>query len=329
MPNTVEQVGDDKIKLTVEVPAHDVHHAVEHAANDLAASARIPGFRKGKVPMPLLIKRVGRERLYSEAVESHIGGWFWGAATRRASTRSRNRSTTTSCPRATAKTGASRRPSRCSRSPSRPTGRSSRCRSTRPRCRRKRSRPSSRPAAQHRRARPGRRPPSRAGRHRRRRPRRRRRLGTRDYVVELGSERLVEEIENGVRGLSAGEQRDVAYELADGSRRSATVVVKEVKERVLPPLDDELAKSATEFETLDELRGEIESRLRAQIDEELAGDFAAPPSTSSSRRRTCRRPARWSSCGRASCSPAWRAASRREGSTPAPTSSSQARRSSS
>ena len=63
-------------------PGHDVHHAVEHAAGDLAQSVRIPGFRKGKVPMPLLVQRVGRERLYSEAVESHIGRWFWSAATR-------------------------------------------------------------------------------------------------------------------------------------------------------------------------------------------------------------------------------------------------------
>ena len=82
MATTVEKLGDDKVKVTVEVPAHDVHHAVEHAANDLAASARIPGFRKGKVPMPILLQRVGKERLYSEAVESHIGGWFWNAATR-------------------------------------------------------------------------------------------------------------------------------------------------------------------------------------------------------------------------------------------------------
>ena len=41
----------------------------------------------------------------------------------------------------------------------------------------------------------------------------------------------------------------------------------------MPPLDDELAKTATEFETLDELRGDIETRLRAQIDDELAGAF--------------------------------------------------------
>jgi trigger factor len=97
----------------------------------------------------------------------------------------------------------------------------------------------------------------------------------RDYVVELGSERLVEEIENGIRGLSPGEQREVAYELADGSRRGATVVVKEIKERVLPPLDDELAKSATEFESLDDLRSDIEGRLRAQIEEELDGLYRA------------------------------------------------------
>src|SRR3954471_12441097 len=80
MATQVEQLADDKVRLTVDVPAHDVHHAVEHAANDLAQNVRIPGFRKGKVPRPLLVQRVGKERLYAEAVESHIGGWFWNAA---------------------------------------------------------------------------------------------------------------------------------------------------------------------------------------------------------------------------------------------------------
>jgi trigger factor len=97
----------------------------------------------------------------------------------------------------------------------------------------------------------------------------------RDYVVELGSERLVEEIENGLRGLSVGEEREIAYELGDGSRRSATVVLKELKERVLPPVDDDLAKAATEFDTLDALRGDTESRLREQIEDEVEGHFRA------------------------------------------------------
>jgi trigger factor len=97
----------------------------------------------------------------------------------------------------------------------------------------------------------------------------------RDYVVELGSGRLVEEIENAVVGLSPGEQREVAYELADGSRRTATVALKDVKEHVLPPLDDELAQAASEYDTFHELRGEIETRLRDEIAEEIEGLFRA------------------------------------------------------
>ncbi|MGH3025224.1 MAG: hypothetical protein ACRDLR_02110, partial [Gaiellaceae bacterium] len=65
------------------------------------------------------------------------------------------------------------------------------------------------------------------------------------------------------------------YELADETRRSATVTVKEIKERVVPPLDDELARAATEFDSFDELRSDIENRLRQQIEDELDGAFRA------------------------------------------------------
>jgi len=61
----------------------------------------------------------------------------------------------------------------------------------------------------------------------------------------------------------------------DGSRRRATVTLKELQERVLPPVDDELARATSEFESLEELRADIEGRLRAQIDEELDGRFRA------------------------------------------------------
>src|ERR687885_2856258 len=82
MPAQVEQLDGDRVRLTVEVPAHDVHHAVEHAASDLAENVKIPGFRKGKVPMPVLVSRIGKERLYTEAIESHIGGWYGNAIAR-------------------------------------------------------------------------------------------------------------------------------------------------------------------------------------------------------------------------------------------------------
>jgi trigger factor len=276
MATQVEQLADDRVRLTVDVPAHDVHHAVEHAANDLAQNVRIPGFRKGKVPRPLLVQRIGKERLYAEAVESHIGGWFWNAATRARvnpiaqpeyeyelpSSESDDWSfsatvevqpkpepadwTTLEVPRQEAEV---------------PTEAVDAELETLQRIAGELIPVEGRPA----------------------------RDGDtvvvdlvaddgtaqRDCVLELGSERLVEEIENGIRGLSAGESREIAYELADGSTRKATVVLKELKERVLPPLDDELAKAASEFDTFDALRTEIEERLTGEIADELEGLFRA------------------------------------------------------
>src|SRR5438094_3448166 len=80
MEAQVEQLDGDRVRLTVEVPAEDVQHAVAHATSDLAARVKVPGFRAGKVPTQVLVSRIGKERLYSEAVESHIGSWFWDAA---------------------------------------------------------------------------------------------------------------------------------------------------------------------------------------------------------------------------------------------------------
>ena len=78
----VEELSENRVRLTVQVPSHDVHHAIEHAASDLATTVKIPGFRKGKVPRQVLVQRVGKDRLMAEAIDSHIAGWFWNAAAR-------------------------------------------------------------------------------------------------------------------------------------------------------------------------------------------------------------------------------------------------------
>jgi trigger factor len=97
----------------------------------------------------------------------------------------------------------------------------------------------------------------------------------RDYVVELGSNRLVEEVEQALPGMQVGESKSISFELADDSSSSVDVTVKEIKEKVLPELDDELARAASEFDTLGDLRADIESRLRAQIDDEVEAQFRA------------------------------------------------------
>src|SRR4029079_16140085 len=97
----------------------------------------------------------------------------------------------------------------------------------------------------------------------------------RDYVVELGRGAVVDEIEAGVVGMGAGETKEISFELGPegAENQSVTLTVKEIKEKKLPEIDDELARSASEFETLAELRGDIESRLGEQISEEVEAQF--------------------------------------------------------
>ncbi len=99
--------------------------------------------------------------------------------------------------------------------------------------------------------------------------------GQRDYVVELGAGQLVDEIENAIRDLGPGESQQVAWELADESRRYATVTLKELYERVLPPLDDDFARSASEFDTVDDLRADIEEHDPRAAQGEADGRFRA------------------------------------------------------
>ena len=61
MQTDVETLPEDRVRLTVEVSAHDVDHAFEHALRDLAKDVRMPGFRKGKVPAKVVLARLGPE----------------------------------------------------------------------------------------------------------------------------------------------------------------------------------------------------------------------------------------------------------------------------
>src|SRR5262245_11123866 len=91
------------------------------------------------------------------------------------------------------------------------------------------------------------------------------------YQFVLGDGSVLPEVDQAVAGMRAGEERSVSFRLPDDHRREAlrgkpgTAVVKvvEVKEKVLPELNDDLAKSAGEFETLSALRAEALKQLEA------------------------------------------------------------------
>lgn len=276
MTAQVEELGENRVRLTVDVSPHELEHAVEHASNDLAESVRIPGFRKGKVPMPVLVAKIGKDRIWAEAVDSHISGWFWNAAAR---TRLRPVAppefdfelpasesepwsfratvevqptpeivdwTTLEVPRAEAEVPQELVDQELEAL---------------------RQTVAELVPADDRPAREGDAlvvdlvSPSGESQS--------------DTVVELGSGRLVEEIERELVGASAGDSKEIAYELAEGSSATVTVTVKHVNEKVLPEIDDELARAASEFDTLAELRADIEGRIRVALDEEIEAAYRA------------------------------------------------------
>jgi trigger factor len=271
---TVEQLPESKVRMTVEVPSGDVEHAIDHAASDLAGSLKIPGFRKGKVPMPVLLARVGKERLYAEAVESHIGGWF-RAALRDTNVRPVQApeyeyelpSSPSDAFQFTATVAVQPRPELADwRTLEVPAGE--------PEVPEElidaeldvlRGTVADLAPVDGRSAREGDvlivdlvSGDSDA---------------QRDYVVELGAGRLLPEIEEALVGKHVGADTDVSYRLPDGGEARLTVTLKELHEKVLPPIDDELAQAASEFDTLVELRDEIHGRLRGQLEEELDAQF--------------------------------------------------------
>jgi trigger factor len=71
----VTELPDSRVRLQAEVPPEEVERSVQEVAKRLGRQLRIPGFRKGKVPPPVVIRRLGREAVLDEAVQSSLGAW--------------------------------------------------------------------------------------------------------------------------------------------------------------------------------------------------------------------------------------------------------------
>jgi trigger factor len=103
----------------------------------------------------------------------------------------------------------------------------------------------------------------------------------RDYMVELGADGLLSEMEEALTGAAAGDELTAEVGFPDdhtqaeiaGKRATFDITVKEVREKHLPELDDDFASDASEFDTLDELRGEISSRIAAALERRSDAEF--------------------------------------------------------
>ena len=84
-----------------------------------------------------------------------------------------------------------------------------------------------------------------------------------DYLYEVGAGAVVAEIDDQLRGAKVGDILEFPADHPDpdsDAELRLRILVKEVKEKVLPEVDDEFANEASEFDTLDELREDLRKR---------------------------------------------------------------------
>jgi trigger factor len=283
---TVTELPESRVRVQAEVPADEVERRVAQAAKRLGRNIRVPGFRAGKAPPPVIVQRMGRDAVLDEAVRDSIGAWYTAAidAARIA-----------------------------------PVGEPDLDLGDLP----AQGEPLTfsieigvRPKAElgdYKGVEVGKREPKvddeAIGEEIDRLRERSARLDTveraaakgdfvvmdyvgtlegepfaggegRDQMVELGSGRLVPGFEDQLEGASAGEERTVTITFPDdygadelaGQEAQFAVTVKEVKAKELPEVDDDLAAEAG-FDTLDELREDIRTRIAEAETARIEAEF--------------------------------------------------------
>ena len=97
-------------------------------------------------------------------------------------------------------------------------------------------------------------------------------LTTDDYLYEVGSGFVVPEFDEQLPGAKVGDILTFTSSIDDGAPVEFRLLVKDVKEQVLPEATDEWAQEASEFETVEELRADILQRVSAgrRLQAELA-----------------------------------------------------------
>jgi len=284
---TVTELPGSRVRLDAEVPSEEIESRLQRAATALGRELKLPGFRQGKVPPAMVIQRMGREAVLEQAVRDSLPEWYEEAIMRSGvSTVGDPKLDLTELPAAgeplsfsievgttpRAKLGRYRDLEVGRREPDVPA---EAVQAELDRLRDSFARLDSvaRPAEQ--------------GDH----------LvvdfvgkvdgeefkggQARDYMLELGGGRLIEGFEEQLVGASAGEARVVEVQFPDeyqaeelqGRKATFEVDVKDVKRKELPELNDDFASEASEFDTIDELRADIEHKLEHAQEHTIEDEF--------------------------------------------------------
>jgi trigger factor len=76
LTTTVTELPESRVRVQVQVQPGEIEARLERKARQLGREMRLPGFRRGKVPAPLVIQKVGREVVLEEAVRDTLGNWY-------------------------------------------------------------------------------------------------------------------------------------------------------------------------------------------------------------------------------------------------------------
>ena len=68
----INELADNKVAVDIEVPANRCKSSYEAALARMGSSIRLPGFRPGKVPKPVIIQQIGIARIKASALEKLI-----------------------------------------------------------------------------------------------------------------------------------------------------------------------------------------------------------------------------------------------------------------
>jgi len=77
--STVEQLSPTRVKLRITVTPEELKPSIAHAYEHIAQDVQIPGFRKGKVPAPIIDQRIGRGAVIEHAVNEGLDTFFRAA----------------------------------------------------------------------------------------------------------------------------------------------------------------------------------------------------------------------------------------------------------
>jgi trigger factor len=289
MTANIEKLEDNKVRLDVEVPPDEVKKGIEAKVREIGKQVRIPGFRPGKAPRRMIENHVGRDYVYMEALQEGLPGWY-SQAVIDSDIRPIDRPeinfddplnekegfkfSATVEVRPSATLGEYKGLEVPKREVEVDEGQ------VESQLEELRGQFATLAAVEDRPAKegdfviidfkgekmtggelPG--------------------GDAEDFMMEIGKGEMLPDFEKNLEGMNSGERKqfgvtfpvDYQEESLRGQSALFRVHMKEIKERDLPELDDEFAKEASEFETLDELKGAMREQIEAGMKQQVEGEF--------------------------------------------------------